>query len=242
MDENAFTSDELVGACEAMLFVTDEPLNPVDIAEMVQVDVADVLLALDKLQKRLAERDAGLQLREVAGGWRLFTHPRYHDLIEKYVISWDTRRLSQAALETLAAIAYNQPITKSGIAAIRGVNSESSINSLMEKGLVREAGREQSPGQPVLYATSKAFLEKFGLRSLADLPDLEDYAPDEESRALIRERLGVTRADVDEADEALYDAELELDLADDIVDMREQYRLDFLGGQTVDLDGGFDGE
>ncbi len=208
--------EQIVGAIEALLFVSDEPVSAMTLADMLEVDLAAIHQALDCLAQRLVDQDAGVQLREVAGGWRLYTHPRYHELIEKYVLSWDTRRLSQAALETLAVIAYNQPITRAGVVALRGVNSDSPLNSLIEKGLVREAGREASPGQPILYATTRSFLEKFGLASADDLPDLEDFAPDEASRELIRERLGVTRAQAQEA-EALYDADdLELDLTLDL--------------------------
>ena len=208
--------ESIPGAIEALLFVSDEPVSAMTLADMLEIDLPSTQEALDALAKRLSEQDAGIQLREVAGGWRLYTHPRYHDLIEKYVISWDTRRLSQAALETLAVIAYNQPITRANVVSIRGVNSDSPINSLIEKGLVREAGREASPGQPILYATTRSFLEKFGLTSVADLPDLEEFAPDEESRNLIRERLGVTRSEAQEA-ESLYDEDdLELDLTLDI--------------------------
>ncbi|ACV22001.1 Segregation and condensation protein B [Slackia heliotrinireducens] len=219
--------EELMGACEAMLFVSAEPVNAITMADMMGVDVEAAETALNGLRDRLAHSDSGIQLRQVAGGWQLATHPRYHELIEKYVISWDTRRLSQAALETLSIVAYNQPITRNGILAIRGVNSDSSISSLIEKGLVREAGREQSPGQPILYATTRSFLERFGLTSLADLPDLESFAPDEESRELIRERLGITRSDDLEANEALFDdSALDIDLADDIVDLRAEVQLD----------------
>ena len=144
-------------------------------------------------QDDLEARGSGIQLREVAGGWRLFTHPAYHELIEKYVLSWDTRKLSAAAMETLAIVAYTQPVTHAGVASVRGVNSDSSINSLVEKGLVREVGTEDAPGNPVLYGTTRGFLEKFGLRSPADLPDLADFAPDAETRRLITERLSATR-------------------------------------------------
>lgn len=128
-------------AIEALLFVSDEPVGALVLADMLEVDVETVQKALDVLRERLSDEESGVQLREVAGGWRLYTHPRYHALIEKYVISWDTRRLSQAALETLAVIAYCQPITRAGIASVRGVNSDSPVNSLVEKGLVREAGQ-----------------------------------------------------------------------------------------------------
>lgn len=198
---------DLAGAIEALLFVTDEPVGALTLSEMLETPLAQVEQALDALRERLARDESGIQLREVAGGWRLYTHPRYHELIEQYVMSWDTRRLTQAALETLAVIAYGQPMTRAQVASVRGVNSDSPINSLVEKGLVREAGRDTaSPGQPVLYATTRTFLEKFGLTSPADLPDIEQFAPDEEARELIRERLGVTKSQADEAAGTLFDA------------------------------------
>ncbi len=188
--------DQLMGAVEAMLFVTDEPVGVLTMADMLEVDPAAVESALVALRDKLAAEERGVQLREVAGGWRLFTHPAYHELIEKYVISWDTRKLSQAALETLAVVAYSQPVTRGQVAAVRGVNSDSSINSLVEKGLLREAGTADAPGNPVLYATTRAFLEKFGLRGTSDLPDLDQFAPDDAARAFIRERLSATRSDI----------------------------------------------
>lgn len=186
---------QLKGALEAMLFVTDEPVSTITLADMLEVEPGEVECALVDLRAQLEDENRGIQLREVAGGWRLFTHPVYHELIERYVLSWDTRKLSQAAMETLAIVAYGQPITRGGVASVRGVNSDSSINSLVEKGLVREAGTEDAPGNPTLYATTRTFLEKFGLRSTADLPDIAEYAPDDETRAFIRERLSATRSD-----------------------------------------------
>lgn len=183
----------LTGAIESMLFVTDEPVGVLTFADMLQVDPARVQESLVYLQSELEQAERGIQLREVAGGWRLYTHPRYHELIERYVLSWDTRKLSQAALETLAVVAYCQPITRNGVASVRGVSSDSSINSLVEKGLLREAGTQDAPGNPVLYATTRTFLEKFGLRSVRGLPPLESCAPDEETRAFISERLNVVR-------------------------------------------------
>ena len=142
------------------------------------------------LKVEYEEANRGFQLREVAGGWRLFTHPAYHDVVEAYVLSWDTQKLSQAALETLAVIAYHQPVTREVVKGIRGVNSDGVIASLVDKGLVRELGRDPQRGQAIIYGTTNAFLEKFGLRSTRDLPDLEQFAPDEQSRQFIRERLG----------------------------------------------------
>lgn len=180
---------QLSGAIEAMLFVTDEPVGVIELADMLEVDPKLVEQALVDLRGKLEREQRGIQLREVAGGWRLYTHPAYHDLVEKYVLSWDTRKLSQAAMETLAIVAYLQPCTRAGVASVRGVNSDSSINSLVEKGLIREAGQADAPGNPTLYATTRGFLEKFGLRSVSDLPNLDDFAPDDATRQLIRERL-----------------------------------------------------
>ncbi len=179
----------LTSAAEALLFVSDEPVSSVKLADILEVDPGQVEEALALLSAEYQDENRGMQLREVAGGWRFYTHPMHHDIIEKYVISWDTRRLSQAALEALAVVAYHQPVTRAGVNAIRGVNSEGVITSLIEKGLVRERGRDASANNAIVYGTTRAFLEKFGLKSLKDLPPLEDFAPDEDSREFIRERL-----------------------------------------------------
>jgi segregation and condensation protein B len=182
-------NDSLKGALEAMLLVSSDPVSATDLARVLEVSPGDVEGSLAELAAEYSDAGRGFQLREVAGGWRLYTHPAYHDQVEAYVMSWDTRRLSQAALETLAVIAYHQPVTREGVRAIRGVNSDGVISSLVDKGLVRETGRDTEHGQAILYGTTQAFLEKFGLKGLADLPDLEDFAPDEESKRFIRERL-----------------------------------------------------
>jgi segregation and condensation protein B len=176
-------------ALEALLFVTDEPVSTITLADMLEADTGDVETALLRLRADLAKRESGIQLAAVAGGWRLVTHPLYHDLLSAYVLSWDTRRLTQAALETLAIIAYLQPVTRNAVASVRGVNSDSSINSLIDKGLVREAGTLDAPGNPMQYATTRTFLEKFGLRSVKDLPPLESYAPDADTAELLRQGL-----------------------------------------------------
>ena len=180
---------ELMGAAEALLFVSDEPVSSAKLAAILEISPVEMDEVLTELAAEYADENRGMQLREVAGGWRFYSHPAYHDLIERYVISWDTRRLSQAGLEVLAIIAYHQPVTRAGINAIRGVNSEGVVSSLVEKGLVREMGRDEAPGNAILYGTTRSFLERFGLKSVKDLPPLEDFAPDEESREYIRERL-----------------------------------------------------
>lgn len=179
----------LRGTLEALLFVTDEPLPASKVAKLLERPESQVLGALGELAEEYRRDERGFQLREVAGGWRLYSHPAFHPVIEQMVLSWDTRRLSQAALEALAVVAYHGPVTRQGVNAVRGVNSEAVLSSLVEKGLVREAGRDRAQGNAVLYATTRTFLEKFGLKDLSDLPPLEEFAPDATTESAIRERL-----------------------------------------------------
>ncbi|MHB1340325.1 MAG: SMC-Scp complex subunit ScpB [Coriobacteriia bacterium] len=179
----------LRGPLEALLFASDEPVTVVRLARILEMPESDVASALAELAAEYAADERGFQLREVAGGWRMYTHPGYHDVVEQFVLSWDTRRLSQAALEALAVIAYHQPVSRQGVNAVRGVNSEAVIASLIEKGLVREIGRDKDSGNAILYGTTRAFLEKFGLKDLDGLPPLAEFAPDAETERAIRERL-----------------------------------------------------
>lgn len=218
MEDLAHLDDASVkGATEAILLVSSDPLSAVDLAKILEIQPGEAAGVLAELSAEYADANRGFQLREVAGGWRLFTHPAYHDIVERYVLSWDTRKLSQAALETLAVIAYHQPVTREGVKAVRGVNSEGVISSLIEKGLVRELGRAPEHANAIVYGTTRALLEQFGLRSLKDLPPLEDFAPDEESKRFIRERLSgssiastleETAEDIDDERELLDGAEL----------------------------------
>ncbi len=182
-------ANSLKGALEALLLVSSDPVSAPALAGALDIAPGECASLLAELKVEYEEANRGFQLREVAGGWRLFTHPAYHDVVEAYVLSWDTQKLSQAALETLAVIAYHQPVTREVVKGIRGVNSDGVIASLVDKGLVRELGRDPERGQAIIYGTTNAFLEKFGLRSTRDLPDLEQFAPDEQSRQFIRERL-----------------------------------------------------
>ncbi len=188
--------EQLGAALEALLFISNEPVNTLTLASLLEIDPKEALVALEELREKLEREERGIQLLEIAGGWRLYTHPVFDELLEKYVLSWDTRRMSQAALEVLAIIAYGEPITRAQISSIRGVNSDSVVNTLIDRALIREAGVADAPGNPVLYATTRTFLEKFGLASSADLPALEDYAPDEKTVQLIRERLGAPKLTV----------------------------------------------
>ena len=202
-DFERMESGSLKGLLEALLLVSDDSVPATELARAAGVEPGEASQALAELAAEYADANRGFQLREVAGGWRLFTHPAFHDQVADYVMSWDTRRLSQAALETLAVIAYHQPVTREGVRAIRGVNSDGVIASLREKGLVREVGRASDRGQAQLWGTTRLFLEHFGLRSIRELPPLEDFAPDEESRRFIRERLSgrSIESTLDEGDE-----------------------------------------
>jgi len=142
--------------------------------------------------------------------------------VEEYVLSWDTRRLSQAALEALAVVAYHQPVTRQGVNAVRGVNSEAVISSLIEKGLVREAGRDKNAGNAILYGTTRTFLERFGLKDLAELPPLAEFAPDPETERAIRERLNALDGSLLDVDDDLEDDD-EDDSEDGAQDAGEEY-------------------
>ena len=222
------------GALEALLLVSSDPVSASTLAQALGIAPGEAASLLAELKVEYEEANRGFQLREVAGGWRLFTHPAYHDQVEAFVLSWDTQKLSQAALETLAVIAYHQPVTRETVKGIRGVNSDGVISSLVDKGLVREMGRDPQRGQAILYGTTNAFLEKFGLRSTKDLPDLEQFAPDEQARQFIRERLSgrSIQSTLEETDE---DLEEERDLmGEDYGDPDDD--LVIVGNATDDYD------
>lgn len=203
----------LKGVLEALLLVSTDAVPARELAQAAGAEEHAVSEALESLASEYADANRGIQLREVAGGWRLFTHPAFHEQVEAYVLSWDKRRLSQAALETLAVIAYHQPVSREGVRSVRGVNSDGVIASLREKGLVRELGKDAR--QAALFGTTTKFLETFGLRSVKDLPPLEEFAPDEESARFIRERLSQRSMGVS-LEEAAEDLEEEQELLDDI--------------------------
>ena len=231
-DLDTLPPSSLKGALEALLLVSSDPVSASQLAGVLDASPGEVAGLLAELKVEYEEANRGFQLREVAGGWRLFTHPAYHDRVEAYVLSWDTQRLSQAALEALAVIAYHQPVTREMIKGIRGVNSDGVISSLVDKGLVRELGRDPERGQAILYGTTNAFLEKFGLRSTRDLPDLEQFAPDEQARQFIRERLSgrSIRSTLDEVSD-------DLDEERELIDTEDDPDADlFLVGNATDGD------
>jgi segregation and condensation protein B len=159
-------------ALEALFFVSDEPITASVLAQALDLDRRTVEGLCDRLAADLEARGSGLVLRNVAGGWRLYTHPDVAPVVEQFVLSSRQARLTKAALETLAIVAYKQPVTRHQVSGIRGVNSDGVLRALADRGLIEEAGRDETPGRPVLYATTPEFLERLGLPSLASLPSL----------------------------------------------------------------------
>jgi segregation and condensation protein B len=162
----------LLGALEALLFVSDEPVAAVVLAQALGLERREAEELCEELARSYEERGAGLVLRNVAGGWRVTTSPEVAPIVERYVLSSRHVRLTKASLETLAIVAYKQPVTRRQVSSIRGVNSDGVVRALVDRGLVAEVGREETPGRPVLYGTTPEFLEKLGLPSLAELPPL----------------------------------------------------------------------
>lgn len=170
------TREELKPAIEAILFVADEPLPFKHLCKVLgEVSEDDVRAALEELVAEYDARGSGLEFREIAGGWRISTRPQNHEFIRKYLKSRPSARLSLPALETLAVIAYKQPITVPEILEIRGVTSSSAIKTLLEKRLIVTKGRKETVGRPMMYGTSKEFLIQFGLKDLTELPSIEDF-------------------------------------------------------------------
>jgi len=166
---------ELISIIESLIFVSEEPLPAKTLADVLKEDRGWVQMAVEDLAKEFNERNGGLMLREVAGGWQFATRPENHEHVRAYLKSRPSAKLSLAALETLAVIAYKQPITVPEILEIRGVQSSSAIKTLLDKRLIISKGRKETVGRPMLYGTSKEFLLQFGLRDLSELPNVEDF-------------------------------------------------------------------
>ena len=169
------SSGELKSITEALIFVADEPINTKTIADVIDVDREVVEKAVAELGEEYDARASGLQLREIAGGWQIATRPEHHENVRAYLKSKPSAKLSLASLETLAVIAYKQPVTVPEILEIRGVQSPSAIKTLLDKRLIVAKGRKETVGRPMMYGTSKEFLIQFGLKDLSELPSVEDF-------------------------------------------------------------------
>ncbi|HEX2061494.1 MAG TPA: SMC-Scp complex subunit ScpB [Thermoanaerobaculia bacterium] len=168
-------STELRAALEAILFLSSDPVRVDDLAESLEETKEAVTAQLDEIKRSLDEHVGGFMLEQAAGGWRLTTRAEHDSVLKKYFAKKGENRLSLAALETLAIVAYRQPITAPEVSEIRGVNSTSPIRTLLERRMIRVAGRKNVVGSPFLYRTTKDFLVHFGLNDIRDLPRLEDF-------------------------------------------------------------------
>ena len=173
--QREISDTELKAIIEALIFVADEPIGARAIAGVVDMDREAVEAAIQDLVKEYESRPGGLQLREIAGGWQIATRAEHHEHIRAYLKSKPSAKLSLASLETLAVIAYRQPVTVPEILEIRGVQSPSAIKTLLDKRLIIAKGRKETVGRPMMYGTSKEFLIQFGLKDLSELPSIEDF-------------------------------------------------------------------
>jgi segregation and condensation protein B len=164
-------------ALEAVLMVVEEPVPTVALATALEVTVGTVEAHLHELEAEYAAQHRGFTLREVAGGWRFYSRTEYGSIVERFVIDGAQARLTQAALETLAVVAYLQPVSRARIGSVRGVNVESVLRTLVTRGLVEELD-DRGEGGAILYGTTGYFLERLGLRSLDELPPIAHHLPD----------------------------------------------------------------
>lgn len=162
---------------EAILFVAERPVPTEELAQVLEQPIDRIKSELQAMAAELEDRASGLVLREAGGGWRLSSHPDVRPYLEQFAISPTGTRLSQAALETLAVVAYRQPVTRGQVSEIRGVDSERSLQTLERLGFVGEIGTAPGPGSPILYGTTELFVEKVGINELSDLPPLADHVP-----------------------------------------------------------------
>lgn len=168
---------ELNRSLEAILMVVDEPVSELILAQITETPTEMVISALQQLAHDYEESGRGFELRQISGGWRFYSHPDLSPIVEKFVLDGQQSRLTQAALETLAVIAYRQPVSRARVSAIRGVNVEAVMKTLVTRGLVEESGIEHETGA-ILYSTTSFFLEKLGLNNVNDLPALAPFLPD----------------------------------------------------------------
>jgi segregation and condensation protein B len=166
---------DLTAAIETLVFVSEEPLTTKMLSDILDEDRRIIQSALESLSGEYDSREGGLQLREIAGGWQLSTRPQYHEDIRRFLRTRPSAKLSIASLETLAVIAYKQPVTVPEIMEIRAVQSPSAIKTLLDKRLIVAKGRKETVGRPMMYGTSKDFLIQFGLKDLSELPSIEDF-------------------------------------------------------------------
>jgi segregation and condensation protein B len=207
----------MASAVGAVIFASDEPVQPKEIARALgKVEIADVRKAIRAIEEHYEQHDVGLRLEWIAGGVRLATRPEVGEWVRQFFRQRNQTRLSPAALETLAIIAYRQPATAPEIQAIRGKDPSAALKGLLDKKLVKCLGRKKVVGNPLLYGTSRTFLEHFGLNNLGDLPSIEDFDQflDVLDVLPVEEEIE-TEGDASPADEAALEIETEVEVAAD---------------------------
>ncbi|GAA1570778.1 SMC-Scp complex subunit ScpB [Actinomadura kijaniata] len=177
----------LYASIEAILLVVDEPVSEITLAQLLERPTHEISAALRALSAEYTEQGRGFDLREVAGGWRFYTRDVCAPVVERYVTDGQQARLTQAALETLAVVAYRQPVSRARVSSIRGVNSDGVMRTLTLRGLIEEAGQDPE-GQAILYRTTNYFLERLGLRGLDELPELAPYLPDDLPEEIVEDK------------------------------------------------------
>ena len=195
-DEGPSLPHETMAAIEALLMVAESPVEPRLLAQLVEASVEAVEAACGELAEAYRAEGRGFELVRVGGGYRYQSHPDQAAYVERFVLEGQTTRLSAAALETLAIIAYKQPISRAQIAAIRGVSVEAVVRTLSHRGYIEEVARDPGPGQAVLYGTSQLFLEKKGIDSVAELPELGAFVPEPDVVEALEAGLRVETPDI----------------------------------------------
>ncbi|MGI9607061.1 MAG: SMC-Scp complex subunit ScpB [Acidimicrobiales bacterium] len=202
-------SRDLRAAIEAVLMVAERPVEPRLLAQLVETSIETVETTCAELDAGYRQQGRGFVLARVAGGYRYQSHPEQAAYVERFVLEGQSARLSAAALETMAIVAYKQPISRAQIAAIRGVSVDAVVRTLAHRGYIAEVSRDPGPGQAVLYGTTPFFLERLGLDSVADLPELGEFVPDADVVEALEHGL---RFDIDEEIEVIEDSQVEPDL------------------------------
>jgi segregation and condensation protein B len=187
-------ADEATRAVEAILMVAEEPVPAQLLAEVLELPVARVEQLCATMAAAYEADDRGFVLVRVAGGYRFQSHPDLAPYVERFVLDGQSARLSAAALETLAIVAYRQPVSRAQVAAIRGVNADAVVRTLQQRGYIEEIGRDPGPGQAILYGTTRLFLEKLGLDAVGDLPPLAEFVPGPETVEALERGLGARDA------------------------------------------------
>jgi segregation and condensation protein B len=208
-------SRETRAAIEAVLMAAVEPVPPAVLAQLVELPAARIEELCDELAQEYARDGRGFTIARVAGGYRYQTHPDAHPYVERFVLEGQTARLSGPALETLAIVAYKQPIGRAQLSAIRGVNVDATLKTLVARGYVEEIGHDPTPGNPSLFATTTTFLERLGLDSIDQLPALGDFVPEASVVEALEHGLRISPAPSAEPGSDELAAELEQGLRDD---------------------------